>query len=120
MKVVGHETVAVDLPACFQAALLEGAEKAMAILVVAEDRLTVVASVHNVIDGARILNAEFPNHSLRIANQSSTTVSIEKDHIIIDTFPFRFVEGGGSEAVITCPDKLSSALDGRTGTRVVP
>jgi carbamate kinase len=32
----------------------------------------------------------------------------------------RFVEGGGGEAVITCPDKLSSALGGHTGTRVVP
>ncbi len=31
-----------------------------------------------------------------------------------------FVERGGREAVITCPSALLAALDGRTGTRVVP
>ncbi len=29
-----------------------------------------------------------------------------------------FIEQGGSEAVITCPETLSAALVGRTGTRV--
>ncbi len=32
----------------------------------------------------------------------------------------QFLEKGGREALITCPEVLSSALDGRTGTRVVP
>ena len=31
----------------------------------------------------------------------------------------RFVEQGGHEALITCPDALSAALEGRRGTRVV-
>ncbi len=31
-----------------------------------------------------------------------------------------FVEGGGREAVITCPAMLSLALTGRSGTRIVP
>ncbi|MCX6894904.1 MAG: carbamate kinase [Verrucomicrobia bacterium] len=31
----------------------------------------------------------------------------------------RFIESGGSEAIITCPEKLSAALDGQSGTRVV-
>ena len=31
----------------------------------------------------------------------------------------QFVQNGGREAVITCPETLSAALDGRTGTRVV-
>jgi carbamate kinase len=31
----------------------------------------------------------------------------------------QFIEHGGREAVITCPEKLSLALDGRTGTRLV-
>jgi carbamate kinase len=30
----------------------------------------------------------------------------------------QFIEQGGREAVITCPEALSAALDGRTGTRV--
>ncbi|HTY85894.1 MAG TPA: carbamate kinase [Candidatus Acidoferrum sp.] len=31
-----------------------------------------------------------------------------------------FVENGGRQAVITCPERLSAALDGRDGTRIVP
>ena len=31
----------------------------------------------------------------------------------------QFIQNGGREAVITCPEKLSLALDGRTGTRIV-
>jgi carbamate kinase len=32
----------------------------------------------------------------------------------------QFIESGGREALITCPQALSAALDGRTGTRIVP
>ena len=32
----------------------------------------------------------------------------------------QFIENGGREAVITCPAALSKALDGQTGTRIVP
>jgi carbamate kinase len=32
----------------------------------------------------------------------------------------QFIQNGGREAVITCPEALSAALDGRTGTRIVP
>ena len=32
----------------------------------------------------------------------------------------QFIQNGGREAVITCPEKLSAALDGHTGTRIVP
>ena len=32
----------------------------------------------------------------------------------------QFIQHGGHEAVITCPKKLSLAMDGRTGTRIVP
>jgi carbamate kinase len=31
----------------------------------------------------------------------------------------QFIENGGQEALITCPESLSSALDGRAGTRLV-
>lgn len=31
----------------------------------------------------------------------------------------RFIEDGGSEALITCPEVLPAALDGETGTRIV-
>ena len=32
----------------------------------------------------------------------------------------QFIEDGGREALITCPEALSGALDGHTGTRVLP
>jgi len=32
----------------------------------------------------------------------------------------RFIENGGKEALITCPEKIEEALDGKTGTRIVP
>ncbi len=32
----------------------------------------------------------------------------------------QFLQHGGREAIITCPEKISLALDGRTGTRIVP
>ncbi len=32
----------------------------------------------------------------------------------------RFIESGGKEALITCPEKIEEALDGKTGTRIVP
>lgn len=32
----------------------------------------------------------------------------------------QFIAHGGREAIITCPEALAAALDGRTGTRVVP
>lgn len=32
----------------------------------------------------------------------------------------QFIQNGGSEAVITCPEALSAALNGHTGTRIVP
>jgi carbamate kinase len=32
----------------------------------------------------------------------------------------QFIESGGRQAIITCPGLLSAALDGRTGTRIVP
>jgi carbamate kinase len=32
----------------------------------------------------------------------------------------QFLEKGGHEALITCPEALSAALEGKTGTRIVP
>jgi carbamate kinase len=32
----------------------------------------------------------------------------------------QFLENGGSEALITCPEVLPAALEGKTGTRIVP
>jgi carbamate kinase len=31
-----------------------------------------------------------------------------------------FLEGGGKEVLITLPERLADALEGKTGTRIVP
>lgn len=61
----------------------------------------------------------------------SMTVAQAKKHIAEDHFPagsmlpkveacVHFVQNGGREAVITCPGRLSLALDGGSGTRIMP
>jgi len=32
----------------------------------------------------------------------------------------KYLEAGGKEALITCPDKIEDALDGKNGTRIIP
>jgi carbamate kinase len=59
------------------------------------------------------------------------TVAAAKEYIAADQFApgsmlpkveacIQFIEQGGREAVITCPSALSAAMEGNTGTRVVP
>jgi carbamate kinase len=31
-----------------------------------------------------------------------------------------FVEAGGREAIVTSPERMAAALEGRAGTRIVP
>ena len=61
----------------------------------------------------------------------SMTVAEAKQYIADGHFPpgsmlpkvqacIQFIEAGGREALITCPEALSGALDGHTGTRVLP
>ena len=62
VKVVAHETPCVDLPVGFLASLPEGLQKQLAVFVGAEDRLAMVAAVHDVINGPRILDSELSSH----------------------------------------------------------
>jgi carbamate kinase len=63
-------------------------------------------------------------------NLGRITVDEAKAHLAAGQFPpgsmgpkmeavIAFVEGGGAEAIITSPDSLFAAMEGRTGTRIV-
>jgi hypothetical protein len=56
MKMIGHETIGVDLPAGFLAGLAEGKEKALTVEVVLENGFTAVAAIHHMIDGSGIFD----------------------------------------------------------------
>jgi len=57
MKVVAHQTIRMHLPAGLFAGLPQRLKEPVAILVVLEDGVATVATVHNVIDRTGILNA---------------------------------------------------------------
>lgn len=57
MKMIGHEHVGVDVPAGFRAGFAQRGQKTPAIQVVAKNGFPATTPVHDVIDGARILDA---------------------------------------------------------------
>jgi carbamate kinase len=86
------------------------------------DRLVISTAVEKVC-----LNFGKPNQ----ASVDSMTVAEAKRYIAEGHFQagsmlpkieacVQFLEQGGGDALITCPEALSSALDGHTGTRIVP
>ena len=62
MKVIAHETICVNLPFCFAAALTQGAQKFFPILVVSKNILALISAIHHVIHRPGILNAQRPRH----------------------------------------------------------
>jgi hypothetical protein len=62
VEVIGHEAKGVDLPAGVLAGSLERRKETLAVGVVQEDALLVVAAVHDVVNRARVSNAQFPSH----------------------------------------------------------
>jgi len=66
MKVIGHETIGVDLPIGLGAGLAERIEEEETIGIVPEDRFTAIAAVHDVVDRSFIFQAEFTGHESRM------------------------------------------------------
>ncbi len=62
VEVIAHQTPGMDLPVGLFTGLPERFQEQLTILVGAEDRLAVVAAIHDVIDGTRILDSEFSGH----------------------------------------------------------
>jgi len=50
MKVIGHETIGMDLPAGFLAGLAQGLEESVAVRIILKDGLAPVAPVQDVGD----------------------------------------------------------------------
>ena len=55
----------MNLPVSAATTLAEGFRKALAVLIILEDRLTPVAAVHDMIDRALKLNAKLACHAVR-------------------------------------------------------
>jgi hypothetical protein len=57
MKMIGHETIRMDLPRSLVAGLAEREQKTLAVEVILENGFAVIAAVHEVIEGTGIFDA---------------------------------------------------------------
>ena len=67
MIVVGHEAVGVTQPIITFIDVLKNVEEVLAILVVLEDRLLLIAARRNVIYGSRVFYAKWTGHGESVA-----------------------------------------------------
>ena len=65
---VGHQAIGVHLPA----GLL--ARKAEAVMVVLENVVAPIATIHQVIDGARILDSKFARQAVRVPKSAKVSI----------------------------------------------
>ena len=68
MKMIGHQTIRMHLPARFDACFTERAEEPLAIFVILEDGLAPISPIHQVINRARIFDSELSRHGQHYAN----------------------------------------------------
>ncbi len=69
MKVVAHQAKRVHLPPRFFAAFGERFQKTLTVPVISEGRLLPVAPVHDAVDRAGVLDAQFSRHRFTIATR---------------------------------------------------
>src|SRR4026209_1667715 len=62
VKMIAHQTIGMDLPAGFLARLAQCFEEAVAVLIIAKDRFSPVATIHQVVDGTWKLNSQWSWH----------------------------------------------------------
>src|SRR5260370_39698703 len=58
MKMISHQTPGVDLPVGFCAGLAQRLEEPLPIQIVVENGFASIAAIHDVVDGARISDAQ--------------------------------------------------------------
>ena len=85
MKMVGHQAEGMHLPGGFFTSFGQGVHKKRSILVGAENGLPPVATVHNMIDGARIFDTKFSGHS---RESVSSTTKRQPNMSLCGTDPF--------------------------------
>ena len=57
MKMIGHETPAMNLPAGLPANFAQGFEEAEPVLIIAEDDFTAVSAIEDVVNGSWVLDS---------------------------------------------------------------
>jgi len=82
VEVIAHQTKGMDLPIGFGARLAQGVEKELAIRVIQENILAMIAPVHEVVNSARVLDSEFSGHGGRLQNGRELSI------LRTDPFPF--------------------------------
>jgi hypothetical protein len=58
MKIIAHQAIRMHLPAGFSARCAQGPEKISSIQIIAKNFFAPIASAHQVINGALILNSQ--------------------------------------------------------------
>jgi hypothetical protein len=81
VKVVAHQAIRMHLPTGLLTDLSQRLQQSLPVLVVLEDGLPPVASIHHMIDCPRILNAHLSSHVPRLLllslwSQQNNTISI--------------------------------------------
>ncbi len=71
MEVVGQEAKGVDLPLRLGASLTEAVKESLAVLIIGEDGLAAITAVHDVIDGARVFQAQLASHADRVPGKEA-------------------------------------------------
>jgi len=62
MKMIGHQTIRMHLPAAALAGLAQCLNKPQPILIIPEDRLPSIAPIHHMVNRSRILHSELARH----------------------------------------------------------
>jgi len=70
VKMIAHQAIGMHLPARLLASLGEGLQEPLSILVVGKNRVPAIATIHNVIDRAGVLDAQLASHGCSIADRS--------------------------------------------------
>ncbi len=78
VKVVAHETIGVHLPTGLLTGLAQGLEEPVPVLIVVEDLLAAVATVHQVVDGSRILHSKLARHRWQRAREGQNVNSYDR------------------------------------------
>src|SRR5437899_2190974 len=72
MEVITHQAPGVDLPVGPGTSLGQSFQKQFAIFVVEENVLAMIAAIHEVINGAWVLNSELSGHGNRVEDTPQT------------------------------------------------
>lgn len=82
MKMIGHQTIRMDLPAGLVTGFGEALKEAQSILVVVEDGFAAVAAVHEVVQRSGVLQSQLSGHDGRVPEwlaESTAKCAIVRD-----------------------------------------